>query len=107
MYSTAVKVVPGIIDAAVKECGLSLSDIKYIIPHQPSINILKETAKVLGIPFDRILTNMDSYANTAGASVPLLLDQTVRKGMIKKDDHIVLAAIGSGWTWGCAVVKWI
>jgi len=77
-----------------------------MIPHQPSIGILKKTAEIIGLPFSKVMTNMDKYANTSGGTIPILLDEVVRSGKVKKDDIILFAAVGAGWTYGAAVIKW-
>ena len=61
---------------------------------------------LIGLPFDRVLTNMDSYANTSGGTIPILLDETNKKKLLKKRKNILFAAVGSGWTWGAALLKW-
>jgi 3-oxoacyl-[acyl-carrier-protein] synthase-3 len=53
------------------------------------------------------MVNLDKYANTSGGTIPIVLDETVRAGKIKPDDLVVFAAVGSGWTWGAAAMKWI
>jgi 3-oxoacyl-[acyl-carrier-protein] synthase-3 len=90
-----------------KISNVNINEVDMIVPHQPSINILKIIAKDLGVPMSKVKTVMDKYANIAGASVPIALDDAVRNGEIKKGDTIVLTAIGSGWTWGSTVLKWI
>jgi 3-oxoacyl-[acyl-carrier-protein] synthase-3 len=107
VYKTAVSVLPKAIKEVLDIAGIPVSDIDYIIPHQPSIGILKETAKILGISFDKVLTNMDKYANTSGGTIPILLDEAHRKDLLKKDNIIVFAAVGSGWTWGAIVMRWV
>jgi len=100
--------------AALTECiqqilcvnRLSLEDVSMIIPHQASAHVLKRTAEILNIPYSRIQTNLELHANTAGASVPLLLDQVNRRGLIHKNDLLLFAAIGAGWTWGAALYRW-
>ena len=77
-----------------------------IVPHQPSINILKIVAKELEIPMTKVKTVMNKYANIAGASIPIALDDAIKNNEIKKGDTIVLTAIGSGWTWGSTIIKW-
>ena len=106
VFDTATSVIPSAILSVLDEAGLEINDIDYLIPHQPSINILKISAEKLGLPFCKVMTNMDKYANTSGATIPLILDETVRAGKIKKYDKIVLAGVGSGWTWGAAVMEW-
>ena len=78
-----------------------------IIPHQPSINILKIIASDLGIPMSKVKTIMDKYANIAGASIPIALDDAVKNNQIKNGDIIILSAVGSGWTWGSTILKWV
>ena len=58
------------------------------------------------IDFSKILTNMDKYANTSGGTIPILLDETNRAGMLKPGDLIMFAAVGSGWAWGASLIKW-
>lgn len=107
VYETATRVLPEAINNVLKRSNLNISDVDYLIPHQPSIRILKKTAEILGLPFEKVKTNMDRYANTSGGTIPILLDEVNRSGDLKKGDTIVLAAVGSGWTWGAAVLKWI
>jgi len=58
------------------------------------------------VTFEKVMTNMDKYANTSGGTIPILLDETKRSGKIKKDDIILFAAVGSGWTYGAAIIRW-
>jgi 3-oxoacyl-[acyl-carrier-protein] synthase-3 len=106
VYETGTKVLPEAIMTLLEKQGLVASDIACVIPHQPSIRVLQRTAEVLGMPFDKIKRNMDRYANTAGATVPLLLDEVVRAGQIQEGDLVLFAAVGSGWTWGAAIYRW-
>lgn len=106
VFDTATKVVPKSIENILHRNRISIGQISYMIPHQPSIGILKSIAKTIGLPFDRVTTNMDKYANTSGATIPLVLDETHRAGKFKKGDYIVFAAVGAGWTWGTALYKW-
>ena len=104
VYETATSVLPQAINKILQDLELSINDIDYLIPHQPGIKVLQKMAEVIGLPFEKVLTNMDRYANTAGASIPLLLDEARRSG--KLDNKLVLlAAIGSGWTWGVGIVR--
>ena len=107
VYDTATKVLPQAITSVLERCSLTVSDISFLIPHQPSIRILKKTAELIGLPFDKVKTNMERYANTSGGTIPILLDEVNRSGVLKDDDVVVFAAVGSGWTWGSAVMKWV
>jgi 3-oxoacyl-[acyl-carrier-protein] synthase-3 len=106
VYETGTKVLPEAIRQILRKNDLEISDVSMIIPHQPSVRVLKRTAELLEIPLSKIKINMDRYANTASATVPLLLDQVNKAGEIKPNDIVVFAAVGSGWTWGAAVYRW-
>ncbi len=106
VFDTATKVVPKSIEALLSKNRLSIGQISYMIPHQPSIGILKSIAKTVGLPFERVTTNMDKYANTSGATIPLVLDETHKANKFKKGDYLLFAAVGAGWTWGTALYKW-
>ena len=106
VYETAITVLPKAINQVLKDTGLSINDIDYMIPHQPSIKILKDTAKIIGLPFEKVMTNMDRYANTSGGTIPILLDEVNRAGKLKSGTIVLFAAVGSGWTYGASIMKW-
>lgn len=106
VFQSAVKVLPKAINQVLTDTGLSVKDIDIMIPHQPSIRILKKTAEIIGLPFEKVMTNMDKYANTSGGTIPILLDEVNRAGKIKKGDIVLFAAVGSGWTFGASIIKW-
>lgn len=106
VYKTGTKVLPECIKEILTKNNLNVNDISWMAPHQPSIKILEETAKSIGLDFSKVLTSMDVYANTAGASIPITLDKHYKKGSLKRGDLILLAAVGSGWTWGSCIIEW-
>lgn len=106
VYETATKVLPMAINQVLADTNLNIGDIDLMIPHQPSIKILQKTAEILGLPFEKVMTNMDKYANTSGGTIPILLHETLKSGKIKKGSNILFAAVGSGWTYGAAIIKW-
>lgn len=106
VFQSAVKVLPKAINQVLTDTGLTVNDIDIMIPHQPSIRILKKTAEIIGLPFEKVMTNMDRYANTSGGTIPILLDETKKSGRLKKGDIVLFAAVGSGWTYGAALIKW-
>lgn len=106
VYETGSKVLPDAIRHILSMNALTVADIGCIIPHQPSQRLLRRMAESLDIPFAKVRTNMDRFANTSAATVPLLLDETNRNGDLKRDDLVVFAAVGSGWTWGAALYRW-
>jgi 3-oxoacyl-[acyl-carrier-protein] synthase III len=106
VFNTATKVLPKAIFQVLMDTGLEITDIDLMIPHQPSINILKETARIIGLPFDKVMTNMEKYANTSGGTIPILLDELNKAGKLKKGNILLFAAVGAGWTYGASIVKW-
>lgn len=106
VFESATKVLPAAINQVLEDTGLTVNDIDIMIPHQPSIRILKKTAEMVGLPFEKVMHNMEHYANTSGATIPILLDECNKAGKIKKGDIVLFAAVGSGWTYGASIIKW-
>jgi len=106
VYKTAIKVLPIAIREVLNDIGLKVSDVDFMIPHQPSIEILKKTAEIISMPFEKVMINMDRYANTSGGTIPILLDEVNKSGKLKKGDIILFVAIGAGWTWGASIMRW-
>ncbi len=106
VYKTGTRVLPIAINQVLEDTGLTVDEIDFMIPHQPSIKILKKTAEVIGLPWEKVMTNMDKYANTSGATIPILLDETKRSGKLKSGQTLLFAAVGSGWTYGAALLRW-
>ena len=106
VYETGTLVLPKAINQVLADTGLSIDVIDYMIPHQPSIRILQKTAEIIGLPFEKVMTNMDRFANTSGGTIPILLDEVNRAGKLKKGNIILFAAVGSGWTYGASIIKW-
>jgi 3-oxoacyl-[acyl-carrier-protein] synthase-3 len=105
VYKFGTRVLPLEINKLIADNSLNINDIDWVVPHQPSHNVLKETARKLNISNDKIYFNMQRYANTAGASVPMALYDGLKTGKIKNGDNLILAAIGSGWTYGVSYFK--
>ncbi len=106
VYETGVKVLPKAINQVLKDTGLNINDIDYMIPHQPSIKILKDTADIIGLPFEKVMVNMDRYANTSGGTIPILLDEVNRAGKLIPGTIVLFATVGSGWTYGASIIRW-
>jgi 3-oxoacyl-[acyl-carrier-protein] synthase-3 len=106
VYDTATKVIPDALRYVLNQSGLEPSDIDHVIPHQPSIRILQESARRIGIPFSKFHTNMDRYANTSSATIPLLLSEVNAAGKLERGQLVAFVAVGSGWTWGASVMRW-
>ena len=106
VYETGVQVLPKAIRKVLADTNVTIDQVDYLIPHQPSIKILKDTAEIIGLPFEKVMTNMDRYANTSGGTIPILLDETNRAGKLKSGSIVLFASVGSGWTYGASLMRW-
>lgn len=106
VFKFAVKKVPECINELLSDTGVSADEIRYFVIHQANYRIIESIAKRLKVSLDRFPVNMEHYGNTSGASVPLLLDEINRKGMLKPGDKIVFSGFGAGLTWGAALLEW-
>ncbi|HVM37174.1 MAG TPA: beta-ketoacyl-ACP synthase III [Sphingomicrobium sp.] len=86
--------------------GLTTGDVDWVVPHQANARILDATARKLGLPAEKVVVTVDQHANTSAASVPLAFDAAVRDGRIKRGDLVVLEAMGGGFTWGAAALRY-
>lgn len=106
VYKFAVRTVPKAIKSAVEKAGVSLDEVDYFVLHQANIRIIESVAKHLHQPIEKFPTNLQECGNISAASVPILLDNINRNGLLKKGNRIVLAGFGAGLTWGAAVLTW-
>jgi 3-oxoacyl-[acyl-carrier-protein] synthase-3 len=106
VFEAGLKNLPLAIKEVWSNLNINVNDIKYLVPHQPSIKMLQSIAKSVDIPFEKVVTIMDRYANIAAASIPMALDTIVKQGKVNNGDILTLASVGSGWTWGAGVIKW-
>ncbi len=105
-FKVAVKTLEKLVVDTLKKNNIKPSQLSLLIPHQANMRIIKATAKRLGLPMDRVFTNLEKYGNTSAASVPIALDEAVRTQRIKKGDYVMLEAFGGGLTWASALIKW-
>jgi 3-oxoacyl-[acyl-carrier-protein] synthase-3 len=105
VFRHAVVNLASVLGEAVDKAGLTIDAIDWLVPHQANRRILDATARKLGLSPDKVIVTVDEHANTSAASVPLALDQAVRDGRIKRGDVIVLEAMGGGFTWGAAALR--
>ena len=94
------------IDTALETNGLTPGDIDWLVPHQANIRIIEAMARRLNLPMDRVVVTVDRHANTSAASIPLALTEAVGDGRIQDGDLILMEAMGGGFTWGSALVRW-
>jgi 3-oxoacyl-[acyl-carrier-protein] synthase-3 len=86
--------------------GLTPADVDWVVPHQANARILDATSRKLGLPREKVIVTVDKHANTSAASVPLAFDTAIRDGRIKRGDIVILEAMGGGFTWGAAALKY-
>ncbi len=106
VYNFAVKSITVLIERIVHASIYSLDEIRWIVPHQANARIVQAAAKRLGLPEERFYMNMDEYANTSAASIPIALGEMEDKGLLNKGDLVMLVGFGAGLTYGAVVVRW-
>ncbi len=106
VFRHAVKNLADVLGEVLAAADLETADVDWVVPHQANARILDATAKKLGLPKEKVVVTVDRHANTSAASVPLALDTAVRDGRIKRGDLVVLEAMGGGFTWGAAVLRY-
>ncbi|HHV29310.1 beta-ketoacyl-ACP synthase III [Acetivibrio mesophilus] len=106
VFKFAVKIMEHAAKKVLEDSGLTMDDIKMIVPHQANIRILEGAAKRLNIPNDKVFSNLYKYGNISSASIPVGLDEAYREKIFSKGDSIILVGFGGGLTWGSAIIKW-
>ena len=106
VYSFATREVPIVIEEALKAADMTVDEVDWLLLHQANIRIMETVANRLGIPMEKVITNLEQYGNTSSASIPLALDEAVRSGKVKKGDVIACAGFGAGLSWGSAILRW-
>jgi 3-oxoacyl-[acyl-carrier-protein] synthase-3 len=106
VFRHAVVNLAGVLSEVLEAAGLSAEDVDWVVPHQANARILDATARKLGLPPEKVVVTVDQHANTSAASVPLAFDTAVRDGRIKRGDLVVLEAMGGGFTWGAAALRY-
>ena len=106
VFQFAVRKVPEVIREVLDANGLSADDIDWFILHQANRRIVESVAKRLKTDIERFPMNLQEYGNTSSASIPILLNEMNRKGLLKKGQKLVMAGFGAGLSWGAAVLEW-
>ncbi|MBU6297510.1 MAG: ketoacyl-ACP synthase III, partial [Alphaproteobacteria bacterium] len=106
VFRHAVTNISAAIEASLSAAGLNVADIDWFVPHQANQRILDGTAKKLGILSEKVISTVAWHGNTSAASVPLALATAVADGRIKRGDLVLLEAMGGGFTWGAALLRW-
>lgn len=106
VFKFAVRKVPEIIEEVLEQTDTALEEIDYFILHQANRRIIEAVAKRLKTDLSKFPMNLEEYANTSAATVPILLDEMNRKGMFKKGQKLMLAGFGAGLTWAACLIEW-
>jgi len=106
VFRHAVHRFPEVILEVLAEQGLEPSDLALVIPHQANLRITEAVRKRLGLPAEKVLSNIETYGNTTAASIPIGLSEAVKAGRIERGDWVCLAAFGSGFTWGASLLRY-
>jgi 3-oxoacyl-[acyl-carrier-protein] synthase-3 len=106
VFRHAVVNLAAVLGETLEAAGHRVEEIDWVVPHQANKRILDATARKLGLDPAKVVVTVDQHANTSAASVPLALDTAVRDGRIRKGDLVMLEAMGGGFTWGAALVRY-
>lgn len=106
VFKFAVKTVPECVEEVLKKAEVKKEEIRYYILHQANSRIIQSVAKRLKEPEEKFPMNLSLYGNTSAASIPILLDEMNRNGMLNRGDKLVLSGFGAGLTWGAVLLEW-
>jgi 3-oxoacyl-[acyl-carrier-protein] synthase-3 len=106
VFKHAVAMVSDVIEDAFKATGYNAADVDWFVPHQANKRIIDDTAKKLGLAPEKVVLTVDRHGNTSAASIPLALAAAVDDGRIKQGDLVMLEAMGGGFTWASALLRW-
>jgi len=106
VFKHAIQRFSEVINEGLVANGLEVKDIDMLIPHQANLRISQFIQQKFKLPDDKVFNNIQKYGNTTAASIPIALTEAWEQGKIKEGDIVVLAAFGSGFTWGSAIIEW-
>jgi 3-oxoacyl-[acyl-carrier-protein] synthase-3 len=106
LFKIAVKSMEDVSRLVAERAGVKLEEIDLFVPHQANMRIISAVAERLGMPQEKVFTNIDRYGNTSAASVPIALDEAIERGRIKENNIVMLNACGGGLTWGANLIRW-
>jgi 3-oxoacyl-[acyl-carrier-protein] synthase III len=106
VYNFAVKVMTETIEQLLERHGMAFEDLAWVVPHQANSRIIDAACKRKGWDRSRFYMNMDEYANTSAASIPLALDEMQSRSLLKPGDPVIVVGFGAGLTWGGSLIRW-
>ena len=105
VYAFVAKILPKYVEELLQNTGITADDLDYLIPHQANIRIIQAVQERLGLPEEKVVTNIKYYGNTSAASIPIALAEGVEKGKVKLGSKALLCGFGAGMTWGAAIIR--
>jgi 3-oxoacyl-[acyl-carrier-protein] synthase-3 len=106
VFKHAVTKFPAVINEVLQAEGYTAEQVDMVIPHQANERITEAVRKRLGLPAEKVYSNIAKYGNTTAASIPIALSEAVKEGRVKRGDLVCLAAFGSGFTWGASLLRY-
>ncbi len=106
VYKFATRVVDRTTREVMHKAGWTAEQVDLLVPHQANIRIIEAASKSLGIPMERVFTNLEHYGNTSAASIPIAIAEAVEQGRLRPNDKVILIGFGAGLTWAAAAVTW-
>jgi 3-oxoacyl-[acyl-carrier-protein] synthase III len=106
VYKFATRVVTHSVKKVLQRCGYEVDDIDLFVPHQANLRIIEGAVDKLGLPWERVYTNVQKYGNTSSASIPLCLWEARADGRLKDGDMVLLMGFGAGLSWGACLMRW-
>ncbi|MFN3471547.1 MAG: beta-ketoacyl-ACP synthase III [Aquificaceae bacterium] len=105
LFKLAVRSMAEVCEEVIRRAGVSTEDIDLVVPHQANIRIMQALAERLGIPMEKVYSNIHRYGNTSAASIPIALYEAKQEGRLKRGDLVLLTAMGGGLTWGASLLR--
>ncbi|MBE7534942.1 MAG: ketoacyl-ACP synthase III [Anaerolineales bacterium] len=106
VFRFATRVMASATQEALTAAGLTVQDVRWIVPHQANVRIIEAAARGLKLPMDRFIVNLDRYGNTSTASIPIAMVEAAEAGKIQRGDKVVMVGFGAGLTWGALAAEW-
>jgi 3-oxoacyl-[acyl-carrier-protein] synthase-3 len=106
LFKVAVRSLEEVSRRVLEQAGVSPEQVDLFIPHQANQRITEAVRERLGVPVEKVYSNISRVGNTSSASIPICLDECVRSGRVKKGDLILMSAFGAGVTWGSVLLRW-
>ena len=106
VFRFATRILPEVSRQVLDQAGLSVQDVKLFVPHQANDRILQSAAKGLGVPEERMYSNLARYGNTSAASIPIALCEAIEQDLFQRGDLVVCVGFGAGMTWAAAAIRW-